>query len=858
MAVIFLSVACRQAAEHLEQCVNSVLSQTHKDWLMHIHVDDAKSDDYLTSRCAVALAARDPRILLSRSDDRQYALKSQLDGIDRLCPHDAIVAKLDGDDYLSDPKVLEVVDIEYKIDKKLDVMWTQFKKTNGQPTANKAIPVDADPVTYGWSSSHLQTFRKRLLAGVRRELFLDPELGTEWRCSCDHALFIPLLCVARKWKYLPRVCYVYRAGASDNQSAIQKATAARIRQHNKDDGGRPIQKNVLFFVNGPGYAAQGNFNQGERRPPMGILSMSAHLRARQHKVVLVDRFMDPFWWPQAATIEAADFIGVYCSTPNALDARWIMQSLRQQGYKGLLAAGGPHAILWPDEVRSWGADLVCQGEADFSISKMVERGMITANDPARHTNLDQLPFPAYDMTIEQGILGKYNLAWPFTKGGGFLSLNTSRGCPYGCAFCDVKTIWGRGYHAQSPSRVLLDVNEVVRIGGKGVYFREDNFCCDKTRLEEICRRLQDTYGQRLPWACEIRADRGCDRQLVQQMAQAGCKGFYVGGESGSDRLLQLMEKGITVQQLADTCKNADHNKISVALSMIDGYPGETDADRQATAAFLKSVRIPHVWRAKYRKTWADYKKEGMSPVQSTLAGLTNLPEELKGEGVKVSVIITCKGRLKQLKQTMVEHLKNKYPYGVEYIIVDYGCPDGTADWVKALNDKRVKCLKILEGTEVFNLSRGRNCGAQVASGNIMVFCDADVYPKDDLWLRTICNQVCEPGTVMTRPHWKRGGCGICAVQTEVFHNIRGFDEAMVGWGYEDIDFRGRMEHVGHVVAYDARMIGVLKHGADNRVQFYPDKNVQASNNRNKRLSATRKGLVNPKGFGICRSEFIRP
>jgi GT2 family glycosyltransferase len=140
----------------------------------------------------------------------------------------------------------------------------------------------------------------------------------------------------------------------------------------------------------------------------------------------------------------------------------------------------------------------------------------------------------------------------------------------------------------------------------------------------------------------------------------------------------------------------------------------------------------------------------------------------------------------------------------------------------------------------------------------MVFCDADVYPKDDLWLRTICNQVCEPNVVMTRPHWKRGGCGICAVKTEVFHSIRGFDEAMIGWGYEDIDFRGRMEQVGQVVSYDARMIGVLKHGTDNRVQFYPDKNAQASNNRNKRLSVSRKGLVNPKGFGICRAEFIRP
>jgi radical SAM superfamily enzyme YgiQ (UPF0313 family) len=608
MATIFLTVTTRKPTEHIKECLESVYTQTHKDWIAHIAVDDCETADKDILLWLQKQATR-PNVVLELVPERRYALKNQLDAIDKHCPHYAVVGKLDGDDTLSDPDALKAVSQEYDNDPILDIMWTKFRSNSKTPCCCGVLPEGADPFTHGWKSSHFQTFRKALLWGVRREVFQDPESGMEWQCSCDHALYLPLLKIARRRKFLNRVCYFYRRGEGDNRSADQKTAASRIRQHNIDLNTYTGPKKVLFIVNGPSAQRDKRFYNGERRPPLGILSMASHLRSRGHEVKLVDRFMNPDWTPKAATVQWADFIGFYISTPNALDAKNMITYVRQCGYKGTIAAGGPHTILWPEQVKSWGVDLLCHGEADFAISQIVETGRMPEME-RRLEDLDTIPFPAYDMLAEQRILKKYSQGWPFTKSHkAVMTLNTSRGCPFSCDFCDVKTVWGRKYNAMSPERVALDVEALrSRWGATAVYFREDNFCCDPARVERICELMPEGVA----WACEMRADVGSNPEFVRKMAQAGCIGYYIGAESGSDRLLEVMKKGITASQIVDTCNNASKYGVFVALSMIMKYPGETPEDRAHTASMLKKVKARHVWKAPYRKPWGAY--EG-SPVQ---------------------------------------------------------------------------------------------------------------------------------------------------------------------------------------------------------------------------------------------------
>ena len=608
MATMFLTITCRKPTEYILECIQSVYDQTHQDWTARVVVDDAGEADLGIIKQLEELIDKDDRVTLQLNPKRLYALKNQIDSIDRYCPHHAIVGKLDGDDKLVGADALAAVSAEYDANPRLDVLWTKFDSNSKIPCCCRDFKEGEDPLTAGWRTSHFQTFRKRHIWGVRREMFTDPKTGKEWHCSCDMALLLPLLVHARERKFLDKVCYYYRRNEGDNISHEQQEVAQRIRQHNIDDNANFKKQNMLIFINGPASGRDKRFYAGERRPPMGVLSMATHLRERGHGVLLIDRFMHPSWYPSQDTIDWADTVGVYVSTPNAPDARDIIVRLRKGGFKGLVSAGGPHSILWPDQVKSWGVDMVYPGEADFAISRIVEEGIIP-DYPDRIKHIDQVPFPAYDLLVEQGIFNKYSSGWPFTSSQkNVFTLNTSRGCPFSCKFCDVKTVWGKKYIAMTPERTVNDVKEAVRsFGAEAIYFREDLFCCDQKRVRGVCKIMP----KGILWACEMRADLGSNEDLVKTMGEAGCRGFYVGAESGSNRLLKMMHKGITAEQIVSTCQNARKHGIFVALSMINGYPGENQEDRALTKKLLKSVKVRHVWNAKYRKPWGEYEDTPM-------------------------------------------------------------------------------------------------------------------------------------------------------------------------------------------------------------------------------------------------------
>ncbi len=590
---LFLAPPCHDCASYIGECIASVRAQRYRNWSMCIVVDDAgEPSGRGTVRAARKAAGGDRRVRIIKSKERHYGLRNYVELVSRYCPHDGVVCILDGDDKLSDEGALAAVGAEYAKDDELDALWTKHIRSDGTLGSGKELKPRVSPYKQSWRSSHMKTFRKRAIWGVPPELFRD-ENGDWWPASTDQALYLPILAIARRTKFLDRVCYFYRSG-SPNRLEVQKETAKHIRARGKARASFK-KRNVLLVVNGPGHAPDERLHMGERRAPLGILSMASHLRARGHGVRLVDRFLNPAWFPTDETLlDWADIVGIYISTPNAQDAEWFIAESRKRGFKGRVLAGGPHTILRPDRVLEWGANFAATFEADFAISKLVE-GIPVTDEPKRNTELDLIPFPAYDLVREQGL--KYDSRWPFDRTRHVMTLNTSRGCPHSCTFCDVRTLWGRKWVGQSAERILLDVDYLRReFGARGVYFREDNFGCNKARLlkfsEMNCRRVK--------WACELRADVGADPDIVRAMARGGCVGLYVGAESGSQAILDRMHKGIKVEQIEATCRNARANGINLALSFIVGYPGETEEDQRASEELAKCSRAKHVWRNQYR------------------------------------------------------------------------------------------------------------------------------------------------------------------------------------------------------------------------------------------------------------------
>ena len=525
----FVITVCRDGDEFLSQCVDSVLSQTHTDWTMCIVVDDSMSAvGAKTLSVANKLKNKSSRIRVVANRDRLYALRNLVENIDRYCPHDAVVVELDGDDYLADKQVLSVLDKEYSADDQLDVLWTQFRNIGGKVGFCRALPAKANPATHPWVSSHLKTFRKRVLWGVRREVFLD-ESGKWWKTATDRAFFLPMLSLARKRKFLNRVCCVYRRRKTDNDPALQRKTAKAIC-HRLAGAFTFTSRNVLFIISGLGCSPDRQLCYNEKRPFLGVLSMSAHLRARGHNVVLVDRMLNPSWFPADETLlEWADVVGLHVATPTRRDGYGLIEDIRAKGFKGRLLSGGPHSVLFPEELLKRGVDYACTYEADYEISRLVEDGD-APNAERRVVNLDSLPFPDYELVQSKSY--RYARGWSFDASQPVISLSSSRGCPH---ICDVGRLYGRDWYAQSPYRMVLDVAYAQRVlGAKAIYFCDSCFDCDRARILFFCRQLGEE-GIGVRWACDLYGARVGDKALIQAMAQAGCVGLCV--EAGTDRLL---------------------------------------------------------------------------------------------------------------------------------------------------------------------------------------------------------------------------------------------------------------------------------------------------------------------------------
>lgn len=185
---------------------------------------------------------------------------------------------------------------------------------------------------------------------------------------------------------------------------------------------------------------------------------------------------------------------------------------------------------------------------------------------------------------------------------------------------------------------------------------------------------------------------------------------------------------------------------------------------------------------------------------------------------KISHITTCKGRLDHLRQTLPTVASQR---DVESIVVDYGCPDGTAAWVAA-NLPEVKVVRVPE-VAGFHLARARNLGAAAATSPWLAFFDADTAWEPTFAERLIAQL--EAGCYF-RPNpmsFETWGSVVC--NRDDFSRIGGYDEAFIGWGGEDDDLFMRLNMAGcRQSAFDGGLITEITHGDDRRLQYYQVKN----------------------------------
>ncbi len=288
-----------------------------------------------------------------------------------------------------------------------------------------------------------------------------------------------------------------------------------------------------------------------------------------------------------------DIVGVTATTPFIADAYRITEMCRKMGI--LTVIGGVHVSILPEEALKH-ADIVVKGEGEVAMldiirenirSGVVSRPYIKNIDdvppPARHLMQMDFYLHARDRLPDSHL---FCFIPPHAK---IASILTSRGCPFSCIFCH--NSWRDvPWRFNSPERVIFEIEQLIKIYDIEVLvFIEDNFFANRSRVQKICNLLKEK-GINIIWAANARVDN-IDLEILKIAKDAGCREVIFGFESGSQRILNVLNKKTTVEQNKRAIELCNKVGLIPAGTVMIGNPTETIEDIRATQQFLREADI---------------------------------------------------------------------------------------------------------------------------------------------------------------------------------------------------------------------------------------------------------------------------
>ena len=372
-------------------------------------------------------------------------------------------------------------------------------------------------------------------------------------------------------------------------------------------------------------------------PPIGIMSLSSVLKRAGHECVMFDQANPET--PNEVIIEEIQrkqpaLVGLsFLSTTSYPYAKILARRIRAGNTKVKLAFGGVFASLNAPLVKLQcpEVDFVCRGDGEQLILDLVQHlddpsgvesltwakdGQVI-NNPNRkpERNLDQWPFPDRE-SLPLDFVESMPLDVPAVLSmERFTTMQTSRGCPWSCVFCDIPIFNEGKWRSRSPQHVVDEFKQLQAQGYGAVYFVDDHFLLQPKRIEAICKGLNDQHIT-IQWGCEGRVD-SVAQHLFPAMAKAHCRTLMFGIESGSQKLLDRLRKEQTLEEVEKAVTNAKKAGIEIVHGFfVVGIPDETAEDMKATFDFAARLPLDTFGFNRlcvYRGTpmWHEYVKRGL-------------------------------------------------------------------------------------------------------------------------------------------------------------------------------------------------------------------------------------------------------
>ncbi|MDH7489079.1 MAG: radical SAM protein [Anaerolineae bacterium] len=337
----------------------------------------------------------------------------------------------------------------------------------------------------------------------------------------------------------------------------------------------------------------------------GLAHISAAAKAQGFEIDLIDLRALKGWDDFRAEIRQRrpDVIGF---TMMSVDYDPVMQSVdivKEELPQSIVVVGGPHPTLALDEVaQNSKIDYIVTHEGEVTFPKLL-RAIQEGNRPTDRIlvgempDLDALPFPDRELFLSEWRKYGYTLdspEVPFVEElpPPFLTIIAGRGCKYNCNFCQPaeRRIFGRKVRRRSVPSIIAELKELRdRYHFASFMFHDDCLTEDREWVIEFCRAYK-AEGFTQPFFCQSRADIIVKHpDMVRLMADAGLRGYFIGFESGSDRVLKFLRKGTTRAINLEAARICRKNGIAIWANYMLGIPTETDEEVMETISMLKEM-----------------------------------------------------------------------------------------------------------------------------------------------------------------------------------------------------------------------------------------------------------------------------
>jgi anaerobic magnesium-protoporphyrin IX monomethyl ester cyclase len=334
--------------------------------------------------------------------------------------------------------------------------------------------------------------------------------------------------------------------------------------------------------------------------PLGLLYLCSHLRQRGFNVDVFDTTFsaraDLFRHLQT---ETPTVLGIYANLMTRGNVLEVVRVAHEAGWTCVV--GGPEPGAYADEYLHAGADVVVFGEGELTLEELLpalkQGGSIAhvagiayrdVDGSVRRTaerlqikDLDAQPWPARD----QVDIPRYVKTWRDAHGQGSVSFITARGCPYKCRWCSHQ-VFGMTHRRRNATKVVDEVDWLLnQYSPDMMWVADDVFTIHHGWMREYAAEMR-RRGLKIPFECISRADR-FNEEMADLLAELGCFRLWIGSESGSQRILDSMERGVTVEQVQRSVELCRSRGIQSGMFLMWGYEGEELPDIEATIEHVK-------------------------------------------------------------------------------------------------------------------------------------------------------------------------------------------------------------------------------------------------------------------------------